>query len=103
MKTIIKIGRETFVLPQAKAIAVMQAMGSAIRLQQNFTPIRKPDGDRDFRDHYLADAEPVLICIEQIQDNQITIPPGAAAERPAPKSRKALPTPVRQLPFGGGL
>ena len=102
MKTILKIGREACVMPQAKAFSVMQAMAQAIRLEQDFNPVRDANGDRDFRDRYVADHKPLLIGIEQIEDDQIRIPPGVSTDKPSAKSRKALPpVPVRQLGFGG--
>lgn len=102
MKTILTIGRRHYVLPMPKAIAVMQAMQSAIRVDSEYKQLSK-EGLR-YGYVYTVEEDQDRCSIEQVDDSQIVIPPGVPTEpEPKPKkSRKALPAPpVRQLGFGG--
>lgn len=105
MKTILTINGRHYVLPMPKAIAVMQAMQSAIRVDPQYKDLSKP-GERHSRFGYQYTVHEIQdrCSLEQIDDAQIVIPPGVQTD-PEPKtkkSRKALPAPpVRQLGFGG--
>lgn len=104
MKTILTINGRHYVLPMPKAIAVMQAMQSAIRVYEDYRDLAKPGQSCRYGYQYTVHEIQDRCSVKQIDDADIVIPPGVQTDpEPKPKkSRKALPAPpVRQLGFGG--
>jgi hypothetical protein len=100
MNVIITIAHRHFILPQADAIKIMTAMSKAVEVE---TKLSGEWNDRlDYRVRYIAQRHRSRVSIDEVDEDQIIIPPEIADEvSPAPsrKIRKQIGKPTPQLPF----
>lgn len=88
MKTLITVGRHTYVLPMKAAIAVMNAMAGSVLVAADYSEtVDRPAND--YRTRYVVQKKNDHIQIIQVDDDQIRIDPDVTQHAPARPKRKS--------------